>query len=146
MRFLSQGSYASPRRFEREWEIHRALWASGFPTVKPLGYGRRRVGLAWEGLCLTRYEEGAPWPKDWAQGQERLPALLEAIQALSAWGLWSPDLNATNVLVTPAGLRLLDWDRAAFVPGTDLEPLYRRRLARSLEKLGAPDGLRSEFT
>lgn len=143
-RFLSQKSYASPRRFEREWEIHCALWEAGFPTVQPLGYGRRRSGLAWEGLYLTRLEAGTPWPRGW--GRECLPGLLESIRALSAWGLWAPDLNATNVLVTPDGPRLLDWDRAAFVQGADLEPLYRKRLARSLKKLRAPDDLVSIFT
>lgn len=143
-RFLSQKGYASPRRFEREWEIHRALWTAGFPTVEPLGYGRRRVGLGWEGLYFTRLEAGTPWPRAW--GRDCLPALLESIRALSAWGLWAPDLNATNVLVAPDGPRLLDWDRAAFLPGTDLEPLYRRRLARSLKKLRAPADLVAAFT
>jgi len=145
IRFIAKRSYASPRRFEREWEIHRALWAAGFPTVEPLGYGKRRSGLAWEGLCLTRHQEGLPWPMDWAEGQKRHTELMEAIRALSAWGLWAPDLNATNILVTPDGLCLLDWDRAAFVPGADLEPLYRRRLARSLKKLRAPADLKSKI-
>ncbi len=145
VRLVSQRSYPSPRRFVRELEIHRALWATGFPTVLPLGWGKRRVGLAWEGLCLTRREEGVPWPQDWGGGRSLLPALAEAIRALSAWGLWAPDLNATNVLVTPAGIRLLDWDRAAFVPGAGLERLYRRRLARSLAKLEAPPDLRAAF-
>jgi 3-deoxy-D-manno-octulosonic acid kinase len=145
VRHFAQLSYASPRRFEREWEIHQALWASGFPTVEPLGYGKRRAGLAWEGLCLTRHEEGLPWPLDWAGGLDRVQDLTEAIRALSGWGLWAPDLNATNLLITPGGLRLLDWDRAAFVPDRNLEPLYFRRLARSLKKLRAPAGLVSRF-
>lgn len=145
VRFLSQRSYPSPRRFVRELEVHRALWQAGFPTVLPLGWGKRRAGLAWEGLCLTRLEDGVPWPRDWDAGRGHLPALAEAIRALAAWGLWAPDLNATNVLLTPAGLRLLDWDRAAFVPGAGLERLYRRRLARSLAKLEAPADLRAAF-
>ena len=145
MRFLSQGAYASPRRFEREWEIHRALWTAGFPTVEPLGYGRRRSGLAWEGLLLTRLQPGVAWPGAWEEGRARLPELQQAIDALCVWGLWAPDLNATNVLVVADGIRLLDWDRAAFVPGAQLRPLYARRMARSLKKLDAPMDLREAF-
>ena len=146
IRFLAERSYASPRRFEREWEIHRALWEAGFPTVRPLGYGRRRSGLAWEGVYLSAFEEGRPWPLDWDAGRARIPALLDAIRALSAWGLWAPDLNATNILMPEDGsLRLLDWDRAAFVHGQDLVRLYLRRLQRSLRKLQAPESLLAEL-
>lgn len=141
LRRVLQARYASPRRFEREFLVHRALWEAGFPTVEPVGYGFRRLGLAFEGVYLSRFEEGLPWPADWAAGEARLEDLLEALRALAAWGLWAPDLNATNVLVGPGGLRLLDWDRAAFVAGADLMPLYARRLLRSLAKLGAPERL-----
>lgn len=138
VRFLVQSAYASPRRFEREWIIHCALWAAGFPTVEPLGYGFRRQGLGFEGVYLSALFPGRPWPADWHAGESRLDELWNALRALGAWGLWAPDLNATNVLLGQEGLRLLDWDRAAFVPATDLLPLYHRRLLRSLARLQAP--------
>ncbi len=138
VRFFVQSAYASPRRFEREWLIHRALWDAGFPTVEPLGFGFRRRGLAFEGICLTAFAEGPAWPADWAAGTARIDELRVALRALADWGLWAPDLNATNVVLAAGGLRLLDWDRAAFVPAADLLPLYRRRMLRSLARLRAP--------
>ena len=145
VRFLVQSSYASPRRFEREWLVHRALWEAGFPTVRPLGYGFRRRGLAFEGVFLTAFQEGTPWPSSWPTGQGRLPDLAEALKALAGWGLWAPDLNATNVLWAGDRLAVLGWDRSAFLAGADLLPLYQRRLLRSLAKLGAPEATAQAF-
>ncbi|MBI4911542.1 MAG: hypothetical protein HY823_02290 [Acidobacteria bacterium] len=146
VRFFNQGSYLSPRRFEREWEIHRALWIQGFPTVSPAGFGWRRQGLLFEGLFMTRWEEGLPWPRDWRKGLEGLSEIFRAVEALAEWGLLAPDLNATNVLLKAGGgVALLDWDRAAFLPGQNLRPAYRLRMARSLAKLGAPQELREAW-
>ena len=64
------------------------------------------------------------------------------LQALCAWGLFAPDLNATNFHLRPDGQVLaLDWDRAHWPSGASgalLLERYRRRLDRSLRKLGAP--------
>jgi len=129
--------YLSSARFAQEFMVHRALWLAGFPTVEPLGYAVRRRAWGVEGLFLTRHAECVPWPRNWAArdvaGQLRSP-----IGALCAWGLHSPDLNATNVMITPeGGVLLLDWDRATW-GGGDLLARYRARLARSLTKLEAP--------
>ena len=131
--------YPSPDRFRRELAVHRALWEAGFPTVEPLGLAWRPLGLGVEGVFLTRFSEARPWPSDWSAPV--IPDLVKAIRALSDWGLWAPDLNATNVLWGNRGLVLLDWDRASWVNGTLIDG-YHRRLARSLAKLGAPPGLR----
>lgn len=146
VRFLLRSGYASPRRFEREWLVHRALWDSGFPTVRPSGYGYRRNGLAFEGVYLSDFQEGMPWPSDWSAGKPHLSSLVQAIRALCDWGLWAPDLNATNVLLMSAGPVLLDWDRSAFVRGSDLRPLYQRRMLRSLARLDAPAAISQAFT
>lgn len=133
-------TYLSEGRFRRELAVHRALWEAGFPTVEPLGFAWRPAGLGVEGLFITRYLEARPWPEDW-----RAPILADlgaAIRALDAWGLWSPDLNATNVMAGAEGPVLLDWDRAAWRGGA-LLPRYRARLARSLARLGAPEDLRA---
>ena len=141
IRHFDETLYLNPSRFFMECMTHRALWAAGFPTVEPLGYGYRRRLWGVEGVYLTRFEASEPWPSRWddAGVLQRLRPLLEA---LDAWGLWAPDLNATNVLVAPdGGLRLLDWDRAAWTQGP-LMPKYARRLACSLKRLGAPGSLR----
>ncbi|HXC17299.1 MAG TPA: lipopolysaccharide kinase InaA family protein [Holophagaceae bacterium] len=132
--------YASASRFRRELGVHRALWEAGFPTMEPLGLAWRRTGLGVEGLYFTRFTEAKPWPSDWSA--PLMSELVKAIHALSAWGLYAPDLNATNVMWGAGGPVLLDWDRAAWTGGS-LLPRYHARLMRSLAKLGAPVELRA---
>lgn len=142
MRRLNDRTYPSSGRFIQELEAHRALWSAGFPTVEPLGCAWRPHRWGVEGIYLTRFEPGTPWPRAWERSAELLPALREAIEALAAWGLYAPDLNATNVLLRErGGIALLDWDRAAFRSSGALKAAYAARLARSLAKLGAPDGI-----
>lgn len=132
--------YVSPGRFLREYQVHRALWEAGFPTVKPLGVAWQGAGLGVRGVCLTTFAPGRPWPRAW--DSELPPGLAQAIRALVAWGLWSPDLNATNVhLLEEGSLALLDWDRADWNSSPDLARRYRDRLHRSLQRLDAPTSL-----
>lgn len=140
VRHFNGHRYGSPERFARELQVHEALWQAGFPTTEPLGYAWRPApGWGVEGVFLSRFAPGLPWPRDWSRSGEVLAALLPAIRALCAWGLWAPDLNATNVHLPDAGgMLLLDWDRAAWTAPEGLGERYRRRLLRSLEKLGAP--------
>ena len=132
--------YASAARFRRELAVHRALREAGFPTVEPLGLAWRKAGLGVEGLFLTRFAEAKPWPSDWSA--PLMGEMVKAIRALSAWGLYAPDLNATNVMWSESGIILLDWDRATWTGGL-LLPRYHARLTRSLAKLGAPMELRA---
>jgi hypothetical protein len=140
LRHFNERTYRTHLRFAAEYAVHRGLWDAGFPTVEPLGYAWRPSGLGVEGVLITRLAEGEAWPQRWDLSMERTKDIQQAIAALCDWGLWSPDLNATNVLFPPlGGALLLDWDRARFEPaGTDLRSRYRARLERSLEKLGAP--------
>ena len=91
-------------------------------------------------VLITRMAEGDPWPRRWDLSSERTADIRQAVDSLCTWGLWSPDLNATNVMLPSTGGALfLDWDRARFEPpDVDLWPRYRARLERSLRKLGAP--------
>lgn len=138
VRHLNARIYASSGRFAQEFLVHRALWLAGFPTVEPLGYAVRHRAWGVEGLFLTRHVECAPWPRDWNALSQPSARLRPIIDALCAWGLYSPDLNATNVMITPeGGVLLLDWDRATW-GGSDLLARYRTRLLQSLTKLEAP--------
>jgi hypothetical protein len=140
VRHVNPRIYGSPARFREEFQAHRALWAAGLPTVEPLGWAWRPRLWGCEGVFLTRLAEAAPWPRAW--DREVLPQLRTLLGALCAWGLYAPDLNATNVLVEPSGAILtLDWDRAHWTSGKDLMGRYRERLLRSLRKLGAPPEL-----
>ena len=136
--------YPGPGRFRREFEVHRALWAAGLPTVEPLGWAFRPRLWGCEGVFLTRFEAGRPWPREWPPAA--LAEVRAILAALCAWGLYAPDLNATNFLVTADGRTLaLDWDRAFWAPGVPLMARYRGRLARSLAKLGAPPEIQAQF-
>jgi hypothetical protein len=137
VRHVNAALYASPDRFRQEFRVHRALWDAGLPTVEPLGWAFRPRLWGFEGVFLTRRAEGTAWPRTWDPAA--LPQVRAILEALCAWGLLAPDLNATNFLVAPGGQVLaLDWDRAAWTAGVDLAGRYRQRLERSLRKLGAP--------
>jgi hypothetical protein len=139
LRHFIDRTYRTHLRFAAEYAIHRGLWEAGFPTVEPLGYAWRPSGIGVEGILITRLTEGEAWPLRWDLTADRTADIRLGIDSLCEWGLWSPDLNATNVVLPPQGGALfLDWDRAHFEPGTDLWPRYRTRLERSLNKLGAP--------
>jgi hypothetical protein len=143
LRHVNERIYRTHLRFAAEHAVHRGLWEAGFPTVEPLGYAWRPCGFGVEGVLITRLAEGEPWPRRWDLSAERMPDIRRAIDSLCEWGLWSPDLNATNVMLPPQGGALfLDWDRARFEPpSSNLWPRYRARLERSLTKLGAPPGV-----
>jgi hypothetical protein len=144
VRHFNGGTYASPRRFRREFDVHAAIWASGFPTVEPVGYAHRRRLWGCEGVFVTKMLQGTPWPRAWgAEGADSSAELAaDLIISLSAWGLWAPDLNATNFLLTPGGdMAALDWDRADWTTGPRLLWRYLDRLERSMKKLDAPPAL-----
>jgi len=140
LRHVNERTYRTHLRFAAEHAIHRGLWEAGFPTVEPVGYAWRPSGLGVEGVLITRLADGEAWPRRWELSPERGGDIRRLIGSLCEWGLWAPDLNATNVILPAAGGALmLDWDRARFEPaGQDLWPRYRARLERSLRKLGAP--------
>jgi hypothetical protein len=142
VRHFDESLYLNPERFTRELTVHRALWATGFPTVEPLGCGYRRRLWGVEGVYLTRFMDALPWPNCWERSDQVIPQLKILLKALCAWGLHAPDLNATNVLVTSENqVLLLDWDRASWVKDGNLMARYQSRLRRSLKKLGAPAGI-----
>lgn len=147
LRKVNSKLYVSPRRFEAELAVHRALWERGFPTVEPLGCAYRRRTAGFEGLFLTRLVPGSPWPRTWRSETATLAALARGLRALADWGLWAPDLNATNVHLGEDGLlRCLDWDRATFgAAGPVLLDRYAARLQASFQRLGAPAQIPAAF-
>jgi hypothetical protein len=147
LRHVNERTYASFHRFAEEYAVHEALWNAGFPTVEPLGYALRRRGVGWEGCYVTRRAQGTPWPRDWEGGGQALPAITGLLAALVSWGVWAPDLNATNFLLTDGGQALaLDWDRARWSQApSGLGLRYADRLRRSFLRLGAPPSEQEAF-
>ncbi len=143
LRHVNERTYPSPERFQGELAIHRALWGAGLPTVAPVGCAWRRLGWGFEGVFLSTWVEGRPWPRHWEGASWEVVAGF--MSALSSWGCWIPDFNATNVHLGADGtVRILDFDRGAFVIRGNLEARYRSRMVRSLTKLGAPEALRAQ--
>jgi hypothetical protein len=144
VRRFNEGTYLSPRRFRSEFDVHAAIWASGFPTVEPIGYAYRKRLWGFEGVFVTRKAEGTPWPSAWGhEGCDGFVAQAAGlIKWLSAWGLWAQDLNATNFLLAPDGnMVALDWDKANWTAGRRLLEGHLKRLERSMRKLNAPPAL-----
>lgn len=147
LQFINKDSYLSVQRFHNEWLIHSHLYRKGFPTTKPMGYAYRPQKLGfYQGLYFSESVGAKPWPTSWSLNQGEANNLVMNILTLCKWGIWSPDLNATNILKDPsAGILFIDWDRArvSAVKPEDLLASYKRRLLRSLEKLHAPLEIRS---
>jgi hypothetical protein len=144
VRRFNKNTYLTVDRFKSEYDVHAALWYAGFPTVEPLGYAYRRSSWGVEGVFITRRVDSLPWPKVWENGDSENQAaqIVQLIKALAAWGLWAPDLNATNFIAAPNGQILaLDWDRANWTQKRGLAKSYWARLERSMYKHNAPVAL-----
>jgi hypothetical protein len=147
VRHFNKRTFLTTKRFHTEYNVHAALWRAGLPTVEPVGYAYRRHLLGFEGVYITRSAEGQPWPKTWIDTNHSNQVtfanqVADLIESLAAWGLWAPDMNATNFLVTSDGRVLaLDWDKAAWTTKPRLVERYWMRLERSLYKLNAPVAL-----
>jgi len=113
--------------------------------VEPLGFAYRPCSWGVEGIYFTRHIKALPWAGAFDRTSDLLPQLARLLDALSDWGLFAPDLNATNFIIAEEGsLLALDWDRASWSePGKALREAYLRRLARSLRRLDAPMEIRS---
>jgi len=141
MRYLNKNTYLTADRFKAEYNVHAALWNAGFPTVEPVGYAYRRRLWGFEGVFVTKKADGLPWPKTWGMFDfaNQAGQIAVIIKSLSAWGIFAPDLNATNFFVVPDGkIMALDWDRAVWTRKHGLVKSYWARLERSMFKLNAP--------
>jgi hypothetical protein len=138
VRYVNKNTYQGIERFRQEFYVHRALWRSGLPTVEPIGWAYKSNKFGNEGVFITKFTKGTPWPHAWNQDINFLYKITTMLKALCSWGFYAPDLNATNILVSPGKEPIaLDWDRAGWSPKDDLITSYKERLTRSMKKLGA---------
>lgn len=123
----------------REWHVLRALFDAGLPVPEPLAAHVRRTGPVYEAALLTRRIENARPLNEIAASFDaaRWSDVDALIDRFAEAGLHHPDLNATNILVTPdEQLWMIDFDKATlFDRPTRPDPMHAR-LARSLAKLG----------
>ncbi len=118
------------------------------PTVVAARY--RRHGLFYDADLITRRIADAQTLAECLAAGRLDGELAEEVGALVARfhraGIWHADLNAHNVLVTPDGLFLIDFDRGRLrVPAIAWQQANLARLRRSLLKLGAAGGDEAAF-
>lgn len=133
-----------------EFHLLARLRDMGLPVPEPVAARYRRRGLHYSADLITRRVEGARTLAEHLEGDDLEPGLARAVGALVArfhrHGVWHADLNATNLLVTPQGLVMIDFDRGRLrQPARSWREANLARLRRSLLKLGAADAGESVF-
>ncbi|GFZ98907.1 3-deoxy-D-manno-octulosonic acid kinase [Dyella caseinilytica] len=139
-RYLWTG--ADRTRSVAEFRLLQAMGKLGLPVPHVVAARYQRAGLYYRADLITRrIAETGTLAECLAEG--RLDAeLAQEVGALVARfhreGIWHADLNAHNVLVAPAALYLIDFDRGRIrAPGAGWRMANLQRLRRSLFKLGA---------
>lgn len=139
-------------------ELHSLTQARkrGVPTVEVLGAGVERLSRGfYRGVLITREAEGyvnlAQWLDQNKALQNRLDTceqVLETVRLMHDKGIYHPDLNVSNVLVSQKNLTpkvmLLDFDRARIYTNPVRRTLRKRsikRFQRSINKFD-PEGKR----
>ena len=126
----------------REFRLLVEIARLDLPGPRVVAARYRRQGLLYRADLITHRIAGARTLAECLAGGDLGSELAAEVGAVVGRfhraGIWHADLNAHNVLVSPAGLHLIDFDRGrqrAPAPGWRRENL--QRLRRSLLKLGA---------
>ncbi len=136
-RYLFQG-YDGTRAF-RELRLLAELRAQALPVPEPLACRVVVTGLVYRADLLTAWIDGAmPLSQQIKQvGTADFHAVGAMLKRFFDAGLWHADLNAHNVLMTPTGPALIDFDRCEIrKPDANGNQHNVDRLQRSLTKLG----------
>jgi 3-deoxy-D-manno-octulosonic acid kinase len=126
----------------REFRLLAEIARLGLPGPCAVAARYRRQGLLYRADLITHRIAGARTLAECLAGGDLGSELAVEVGAVVGrfhrGGIWHADLNAHNVLVSAAGLHLIDFDRGrqrAPAPGWRRANL--QRLRRSLLKLGA---------
>lgn len=133
---------ASRSRPFAEFRLLAEIMRLGLPGPSPMAARYRRHGLVYTADLLTRHIADARTLAQCSMAGQLDAGLARQVGALIGRfhrvGIWHADLNAHNVLVTPAGLYLIDFDRGRRrVPNVVWQQSNLQRLRRSLLKVGA---------
>ncbi len=147
-RYLWTG--ADRTRCFREFRLLQAIDRLGLPGPVPVAvrYGRR--GVFYTADLMTRRIERAHTLAEHMVSASLTPEVASETGALVARfhreGIWHADLNAHNIMLSPAGMHLIDFDRGRFRPeSTQWRLANLQRLRRSMIKLGAAETGRNVF-
>jgi len=154
MRFLGR-NYVLENRPLREFEAHCEAVARGIPAPMPLGVAWQRTGGFLRGALATEAVD-APDLLAWLRAAENAdPAGREKtlrrcgalVRKMHDAGIWHADLQVKNLLVSPEGPMLIDFDgaRVGAPPGNVNRARNLLRFRRSLERRGLEPGLFDAF-
>jgi 3-deoxy-D-manno-octulosonic acid kinase len=139
-RYLWTG--ADNTRSFAEFRLLQAMAKLGLPVPPVVAARYQRAGLHYRADLITRriadvqtLAECLPTGRLDAELAQEVGSL---VARFHREGIWHADLNAHNVLVAPAALYLIDFDRGRMrAPGAGWRMANLQRLRRSLFKLGA---------
>lgn len=139
-RYLWRGADAT--RCFAEFRLLAEIVRLGLPGPVPVAARYQRHGLLYRADLITRRIGNAQTLAECLAAGRLDAELAREAGALVARfhraGIWHADLNAHNVLVAPAALYLIDFDRGCLrAPGEAWRLANLARLHRSLVKLGA---------
>lgn len=153
---LGEAYFGRPPRPWRELVATEAARRAGVLAPEVLAavvepFGAAVFGIPYRGILVTRAIEGRRSLREALvnalssdEREEWVDAAAAAVRQLHACGVHHPDLNVTNLLVADAPtqpIAVIDFDRAVARPrpvGWLGRRLARRRLSRSIAKLGLP--------
>lgn len=125
-----------------EFRLLQEMAEKGLPVPVPLAARYCRRGMHYTADILMRRIDHAKTLAEHVSDDLPDAGLIEHCGALVArfhrCGVWHADLNAHNILITPEGSYVIDFDRGQWrTPARSWQESNLRRLRRSLMKLGA---------
>jgi 3-deoxy-D-manno-octulosonic acid kinase len=147
---LPDGYFFSLRPL-KEFLVHRRAYALGLAVPRPLGVCWERRGGVLRGCIATQALPGptlyAAIAGDPAGASDVLRATGQVVRQLHDAGIWHADLQVRNVLLTPEGPHLIDFDQARATAGLDDRARARNllRFRRSLDKNFGSAGYFGDF-
>lgn len=139
-RYLWTG--AERTRPVREFRLLAEIARLGLPGPQGVAARYQRQGPFYRADLITRRIGQARTLAECLASGQLDPGLAEQVGAVIGCfhraGIWHADLNAHNILVSPGGLHLIDFDRGRQrAPAARWQRSNLQRLRRSLLKLGA---------
>jgi 3-deoxy-D-manno-octulosonic acid kinase len=136
----------SETRSFAEWFLTYHLYRAGLPVPAPIGARYRREGMFYTADLITqRIDDSESLAARLAKGPLSLTqwvAIGRVIRRFHDAGVYHPDLNAHNILLTAGEVYIIDFDRGTLRKRGWWADTTLVRLYRSLEKLtllGAPE-------
>lgn len=134
----------------REFRLLQAIVRLGLPGPVPVAARYDRCGFFYTADLLTRRIERA---RTLAEQVTSMPLTADVAREAGALvarfhreGIWHADLNAHNIMLSPAGMHLIDFDRGRFRPASaQWRQANLQRLRRSMIKLGAAEAGQKTF-